>query len=98
MFLVLFVGRGLLFLLQKQHEKRAALEAKRRAEAALKQVAHTYRRFRYDKRLKRKKAGKTLRLLLRSRDRVQCCPAYADAAETYAGSGPNALTSVLGVR
>jgi hypothetical protein len=39
--LILFVGRGLLFLLQKQHEKRAALEAKRRAEAALKPVAHT---------------------------------------------------------
>jgi hypothetical protein len=39
-FLILFVGLGLLFFLQKQHEKRAALEAKRRTEAS-KQVAHT---------------------------------------------------------
>jgi hypothetical protein len=38
-FLILFVGLGLLFFLQKQHVKRAALEAKRRAKAASKQVA-----------------------------------------------------------
>jgi hypothetical protein len=38
---IVFVELGLLFFLQKQHEKRAAFEAKRRAEAASKQVART---------------------------------------------------------
>jgi uncharacterized protein HemX len=33
-FVVLFIGLGFVFFLQKQHEKRAALEAKRRTEAA----------------------------------------------------------------
>jgi hypothetical protein len=40
-FVILVIGLGFLFFLQKQHEKRAAIEAKRRAEAASKQVAHT---------------------------------------------------------
>jgi len=38
-FVILFIGLGFVFFLQKQHEKRAALEAKRRTEAA-KPVSH----------------------------------------------------------
>ncbi len=45
-----------------------------------------------------KEARKTLGLLLRSGHRLQCCQAYADAAGTYAGSQPKALTSVLGLQ
>ena len=72
-FVILFVGLGLLFFLQKQHEKRAALEAKRRAEAASKQVAHTGASDMTNAQ-NAKEAQKTLALLLRSRDRLQCCP------------------------
>jgi hypothetical protein len=94
-FLILFVGLGLLFFLQKQHEKRATLEAKRRAEAASKQFAHTGATDMTNAQ-NAKEARKTLAPPTAKPRPTSTLPQpTADAAETYAGSRPSALTSAL---
>jgi len=91
-FLILFVGLGLLFFLQKQHEKRAALEAKRRAEAASKQVAHTGASDMTNAQNAKRDTETSWVSYCEAATDFNVAQAYADAAETYAGSQPNALT------
>jgi hypothetical protein len=92
---IVFVELGLLFFLQKQHVKRAALGAKRRAEAASKQFAHTGATDMTNAQ-NAKEARKTLAPPTAKPRPTSTLPQpTADAAETYAGSRPSALTSAL---
>jgi hypothetical protein len=63
------------------------------------EAGRTYRRVRYDKRSKGKTGtGNPWVSHCEAATDFNVAQAYADAAETYAGSQPNALSSVLGLQ
>jgi hypothetical protein len=79
--------------------KRNGKEIRQTSRLSGVEAGRTYRRVRYDKRSKGKRGTENPRIShCEAATDFNVAQAYADAAETYAGSQPNALTSVLGLQ